>query len=290
MKSGENRVFGLDVLRAFAVLFVVWGHGVYLIGHSVSKSLYMLPVFDGVTIFFVLSGFLIGRILLRTVTKDEFDGRLLVEFWVRRWFRTLPNYFAVLIFLIISFDFLGLPKTANPAPYFFFLQNIVSPHPDFFSEAWSLAVEEWFYLVIPIPLYLSTRLRNINRHRLILFLIVAVIVLVTAFRLYRAHHFNYTTLEAWDGAQRKTVLTRLDSLMFGVFGAYLSLYRERFWRDFAGKGLVLGIALLLIDKFYLTHSMFYVNYVNRRRHLANAPRAFIVAAHFRVCSSHIHVH
>ena len=264
MSDGDSRVFGLDLLRALAVLFVVYAHGYFLIANNVSGTLYNLAVFDGVTMFFVLSGFLIGRILLRTVAKDEFNWQMLAEFWVRRWFRTLPNYFAVLTFLIIAFYLLGRPQPEHLLRYFFFSQNIASPHPEFFPELWSLTIEEWFYLCIPIPLYLSTKLRNFDRRRLMLFWIASVIVLVTGFRIYRAYRFGYATVDDWDVALRKQVLTRLDSLMFGVFGAYLSLYHQRLWRDIAGLALLVGVSLLLFDKVMHSTSskMFYLNYIN----------------------------
>ena len=155
--SEGGRVFGLDLLRAFAILCVVYSHGSFLLGDApvIPRDLYMIPVFDGVGMFFVLSGFLIGRILLRTVAHEDSDGRMLVRFWVWRWFRTLPNYYLVLIVLVAVTWSLSAPLVPLPdhlARYFTFMQNLAWPHPEFFGEAWSLAVEEWFYLCIPIPL------------------------------------------------------------------------------------------------------------------------------------------
>lgn len=262
MLAHNNRIFGLDVLRAFAVLCVVYGHGYRLIDHAIPSEIYKLPVFDGVTMFFVLSGFLIGRILLRTIAKDDFNGKMLIEFWIRRWFRTIPNYLLVLTFLIIVNYLSSQAQPGALIRYFFFSQNIASPHPDFFPEAWSLTVEEWFYLLTPIPLYLSTKLRKIDRRNLILFWIAGVILSVTAFRFYRAYHFGYLTVDDWDISLRKQVLTRLDSLMYGVFGAYVSLYHPNLWHKAANKGFLAGIIFLLCDKFFFsfTHSLFYLNY------------------------------
>lgn len=55
-----NRIYGLDILRALAILFVVIGHGEYLMPYARYKYVNFL-VFEGVSIFFVLSGFLIGE-------------------------------------------------------------------------------------------------------------------------------------------------------------------------------------------------------------------------------------
>ena len=87
----HGRVYGLDVFRAFAILFV-------LIGHSFehSKIPPQLQVFGrlgilGVELFFVLSGFLIGSIIMRLIDKNSFQNFSdIVIFWKRRWLRTLP--------------------------------------------------------------------------------------------------------------------------------------------------------------------------------------------------------
>ena len=57
---------------------------------------------DGVTIFFVLSGFLIGRILIRTFGAGASVSSL-TTFWVRRWFRTLPAYFVTLLMVTCAY-------------------------------------------------------------------------------------------------------------------------------------------------------------------------------------------
>ncbi len=273
----STRVFGLDFLRAFAIFCVVYGHGYYLIKPTtyakiIPEEIYRLPVFDGVSIFFVLSGFLIGRILIKTLSREEFGGKFLMEFWVRRWFRTLPNYFLVLSFLAIAPAIMLVPDY-SPKPdflihYYTFTQNISSPHPDFFPEAWSLAIEEWFYLCIPIPLYLSTKIKNLDRRHNLLFWIFIVIVASTLFRIYMAWHGGYVDINKWDSDIRKQVVTRLDSLMFGVLGAYISIHHARAWHHSARPLLVVGLLLLLFDKVIKGDvicdkvcSMFYVNFI-----------------------------
>ncbi|MHC5768257.1 MAG: acyltransferase family protein, partial [Nostoc sp.] len=76
----KNRIYGLDILRAMAILFVVYGHGYNLVRGYVNKKLYNSITFDGVSIFFVLSGFLIGGILLKIVNKTSFERKELVNF------------------------------------------------------------------------------------------------------------------------------------------------------------------------------------------------------------------
>jgi peptidoglycan/LPS O-acetylase OafA/YrhL len=213
-------------------------------------------------LFFVLSGFLIGRILLRTIDRADFDGRSLTQFWLRRWFRTLPNYMLVLTFLVIVTWLLEKSLPQDVILYYFFVQNVASPHPEFFGQAWSLSIEEWFYLTIPIPLYLSTKLKYVDRRRLMLYLIAIVIVAVTLFRLYRVYRFGYATFSEWNAALRMQVVTRLDSLMFGVLGAYLSLYHPESWRRNALPAFVVGMSLLVLDRIFRagTWGLFYLEY------------------------------
>jgi peptidoglycan/LPS O-acetylase OafA/YrhL len=265
LKAGghSNRVFGLDMLRAFAILCVVYEHSYYMTNRAIPEAIYNLPVFDGVTMFFVLSGFLIGRILLRSFVNEDFTGKTLLEFWVRRWCRTLPNYFLVLIILIAVIYMNGSPLPDDLFQYFIFMQNFASPHPKFYSEAWSLTIEEWFYMITPILFYISAKLWKVERCNLVLLWIAAIICTDTVFRMYRFEHYHYLTMVDWDMALRKQVVTRLDSLMFGVLGAYVSLYRVDLW----GKGnsyllFMIGISILLFDKFiyYNIHSIFYVAY------------------------------
>lgn len=255
----KNRIFGLDLLRAFAILFVVHAHGVILlVPYAYSYRLTYFN-FDGVSFFFVLSGFLIGRILLKTIAKDDFNGRMLLEFWIRRWCRTLPNYLLVLSALIIAYKSLGMELPHNLANYFIFSQNVASPHPDFFSEAWSLAVEEWFYLCLPIPLYLATRIRGLDHQKMVTWTIGILIVSITLFRCYRAYSNGYATYLDWDINLHKQVIMRLDSLMFGVAGAYMSLYRKDVWETNPGRWCVAGLMLIGLDRI-LSGQVWYLNY------------------------------
>lgn len=264
--SENNRIFGLDLLRAFAVCTVVYGHGDHFLKDYIHPWHYNLITFDGVSIFFVLSGFLIGRILIKTLLHDGFDGSMLREFWIRRWFRTLPNYFLILIFLIISYYLLGkqLPQIDILIRYFLFSQNLTSPHPSFFGEAWSLAVEEWFYLTIPLPFFIAAKFNIFNRRKLILFVIFTVIFFTTAIRIYKGYEMGYASEQLWDLHLRKQVLMRFDSLMFGVLGAYISLFRNEFWKQISPKAFYIGICLFLADKVIRrlpSINEFYINYL-----------------------------
>ncbi len=178
---------------------------------------------------------------------------------MRRWFRTISKLLLVLIIVIVLNRWLPVFPVAGLWKYFIFLQNFASPHPAFFPEAWSLTVEEWFYLLVPVPLFLSLRFKAIPRAKAISVWIAAVIVAVTLLRLYRAHHYGYANYVDWDEHLRKQVITRLDSLMFGVLAAQISIGKPSLWEKAAKVGFWAGIGLLLFNKFfwYASHSMLY---------------------------------
>ena len=151
----SHRVFGLDLMRAMAICMVLCSHilWIYEPNDGIIKQLFALFGFLGVEFFFVLSGFLIGGILDGIYINDNYTIKSVMYFLKRRWFRTLPNYFLILIINIIITVTIGysLPKLGL---YFVFLHNGFSKMPTFFPESWSLSVEEWAYIVLPFSLLL----------------------------------------------------------------------------------------------------------------------------------------
>lgn len=253
----SRRIFGLDLLRAFAIMFVLIDHSSFLLPPDL-KFIPKLFVLDGVTIFFVLSGFLIGGILIKIVEEKGFSIHVLKDFWVRRWFRTLPNYFLILTILCIlsliykeDFSFEVVKK------YYYFSQNLFNAHPLFFPEAWSLSVEEWFYLILPLVLGFFTLIFS-TKKRAIFVTCLLVILIITLFRYYRFLNVKIDDINDWDLIFRKQVFTRLDSLMFGVTGAYLNFYHNKYWLRNKLLFFIIGVFLLLISKFVLSE-FFIVN-------------------------------
>jgi len=97
----EKRVFGLDLMRALAIIFVVIGHGGWILDKA-NTNFPWIRFIDGVELFFVLSGFLIGGILIKIFQNTEsLNLNTIWDFWIRRWFRTLPNYYLVLVLNIV---------------------------------------------------------------------------------------------------------------------------------------------------------------------------------------------
>jgi peptidoglycan/LPS O-acetylase OafA/YrhL len=137
----KQRNFGLDLVRAVAISMVLMAHGVFLQGVPLLGDLT-----SGVDLFFVLSGFLIGRIYLQSSLRN---GYSLLSFWRARWWRTLPPYLAA---LSLSWTLALHPGIRPPlevrAMYLLFLQNYTGMFG--FTPSWSLCVEEHFYLLLPL--------------------------------------------------------------------------------------------------------------------------------------------
>ena len=263
--TASNRVYGLDILRALAILFVIYSHSFFLIIDHVDERLYNLLSLDGVTLFFVLSGFLIGGILLKIINTTSFSMGDLYHFWIRRWFRTLPNYFFMILLLILLAFLRGADKPDHLVSYFFFVQNFFAPHPAFFPEAWSLSVEEWFYLLIPLGLFLSLRFLSYQRKNIVLSWIVGTILLITMLRILRAVFMDIQDFGSWDNLQRKLVITRLDSIMFGFFGAWMSCYHKAGWLQWKKPLLIAGMLLLFIPvaaESLAGKNLVYLNYLS----------------------------
>jgi len=241
----KGRVYGLDIIRAWAILFVMIGHGSLLLPASARRFCSYITL-DGVSIFFVLSGYLIGQILITKLQNDGATASSLLNFWKRRWFRTLPNYYLVLSLLV--FASIGISpsfSTDLSIPYFYFGQNIFSSHPWFFPEAWSLSVEEWFYILIPTLIWIIMRATSYSVDRSILIVISVVIVVITYSRFYIHTNYNIDTWEQWDLILRKRVFTRIDSIMYGVIGAYISIFYKQLWLNHQRKLLAAGIVMIV---------------------------------------------
>ncbi len=204
--------------------------------------------FYGVEVFFVLSGFLIGSILLSL--RPSFKNlRVLPTFWQRRWFRTLPNYFLFLVINIIFF-LLGSLKLPNLLPYFLFLQNWLWVQPHFFAETWSLAVEEWFYLLFPIAIFAFHQ--RLNYEKALVISALVFLIIPTTLRVVWA----FSGHNNWDEEFRKVAVLRLDSIMYGVLAAYIKIAFPVFWKKAKQVSLLTGLGILVAAWHYLVETGF----------------------------------
>lgn len=241
-----KRVFGLDLMRALAIIFVVMGHGWML--DKANTGFPWIRLIDGVELFFVLSGFLIGTILIRTFQESpELNLKTLGTFWVRRWFRTLPTYYLI---LLVNILFVGLGIINEDASkiswrFFLFLQNFSQGFTGFFWESWSLAIEEWFYLTFPLILAgLFLLLRNSRLGKRYIFLSAIGIYLATPLLLRATIASHFDVDQFWGGVRiQKVVIFRLDGIAMGLLAAYIKYWHPKAWAKVANIAFVAGIAL-----------------------------------------------
>lgn len=251
----SDRIYGLDIIRAIAILLVIYGHSFQFLGE-------LIPHCDGVEIFFVLSGYLIGTILLKTLNTPSVRFADIRQFWIRRWLRTLPAYFVVLTTLIIyQVATRDNQYFLDYAQYYIFIQSFFRGGANLFHESWSLCIEEWFYLLIPLLLYFSFRIFKNEIKNLVLFWIIFIIVIEVIFRsIVAAQH---PTQEGWMEFVREPVSVRIDSIMFGVLGAYLNFYNYRVWKN-KNSLFIIGLLVCIGTKLISVLSGFgwYVMYVS----------------------------
>jgi len=197
----------------------------------------------GVDLFFVLSGFLVGGLLLKEI---KHRGRLDVgRFIIRRGFKIWPGYyvyvFAVFIGLLKDFDF----HTAlnQMTPNLLHLQNYARRTPCDFT--WSLSIEEHFYLALPLLLALLIRGRSLPIRTVAAVPLIAVVVMAVCLplRLMAAgSDADYLTYKF------QSTQYRADSLFFGVLLAYLYYFCPDLLQKIGRYPMVLllGAAALLV--------------------------------------------
>ncbi len=242
LHTDRKRIFGLDILRAMAIILVVLGHGKFILEDTVLEGFPFFKMIDGVDLFFVLSGFLIGGILLRQIeSKGSFSVQDLLGFWKRRWFRTLPNYYLVLGLnvLVVRLGIIQEDISQFNWRFLVFVQNFKAPFQGFFWESWSLSIEEWFYLITPVLILIAYRFLRLKS----VFLLVTIAMMVLPL-MYRISLLDASiSVFEWDILFRKTVLCRLDSIGYGLLGAWFCHYYVAFWDKWKWVGLFLGIGL-----------------------------------------------
>lgn len=204
-----NRIIGFDVARALAIGLVVLSH--------IDQGSHELGIY-GVELFFALSGFLIGTILYRCVPEEgKWTLGGVTNFWKRRWWRTLPNYYLFLLIAIVYHSSVGeLPEggVGGILPYLVFSQNLMSPNEVFYGPSWSLCVEEMFYLLFPLLVLLFHRATG---SRIGAFAIAGTVLVLSTTALREVVFAHYLPTDT-----RVTTLPRLDAIGYGVAMAVLT--------------------------------------------------------------------
>ena len=211
----------LDGLRALSILLVIAAHE---IGPVTSQIGHDFNGWIGVDVFFVISGFLITSILLKEAAKKggrSDSGKFsLARFYMRRWLRICPAYYAYLA-AVVAWYMLGGDHHLKPFICAgLYLTNLdiaygwnLIPMKPFLTHLWSLGLEEQFYLVWPACL------KYVKKHAFKF--VTAVMGAVYVWRLYLVAHGApwYRIVNGFD--------TKIDALLAGVLVALL-LSREAF--------------------------------------------------------------
>lgn len=219
----DNRFPMLHGLRVLGILSVVQYHVTLVFageqhlpidGDYAATS---LAVFFGMDLFFVLSGFLIGTILLRSL---ELSGtQNLKRFYIRRIFRTFPSYYVVLAVLALT-THISAEQRAHLPYEAVYLTNFLPLGRDnlVMFWGWSLALEEQFYLTVPLLFYVLWRLRT-DAQRVTLLGILWASALVVRFAVY-LRGAPWTDIALSKAVYFRTY-TRFDTLVCGIALAFV---------------------------------------------------------------------
>lgn len=235
---------GLNGLRALAAISVLWGH----IFHSTFGQWGNLHwggfslILDGVTLFFVISGFLITYLLMNEI--DRTDTVSIPKFYMRRILRIWPIYYGyIVVAIIVSFIVGRQAEIINQRLwyYVFFAANIpfmTSTGIWVIVHFWSIGVEEQFYLFWPWLVKFG------KKHVLKIAVIICVFWLICKYGTY----FIYGKCVAY----RFFSVTRFDCMMIGAIGAILYHKKNRVFCNLFFNKYVSLIAwlLLLTSEFY----------------------------------------
>ena len=225
--SLSPRLHGLDALRAAAILLVfAYHYQAFVSGRPTFGWLSQIG-WTGVDLFFVLSGYLIANQLMSGFQRG---GQLsLPRFYGRRLLRTLPNFYVVLALYWLFPQVLGGREPPPLWRFLTFTQNIGLTPGTAFSHAWSLCVEEQFYLVLPAALMLGSALKH--HRRALAWSLIGVLTLAAI--AWRDHLWRlYGTQDPSTGYYPHLYygsLSRLDEFLPGVAIALLKHGHPAAW-------------------------------------------------------------
>lgn len=231
--QGQAQLPGLTLLRAIAIVWVMLYH---LESYGLPLPALASHGWMGVDLFFVLSGYLIGGQLLRPCAAGAAPD--FQQFFLRRAFRVLPAYLTV---LALYAAFPGLNEAEGMQPLWQFLTFTVNLFPDYlhsraFSHAWSLSVEEQFYVLLPLLVWGLARKPAAWKVSTVVVALLLGGMLLRGMLWYGHMAAQVGTAEAPMAALLWYVesiynptYARLDGLLAGVVVALIQVFRPRWW-------------------------------------------------------------
>lgn len=246
--SANTRINGLDTLRACAILLVLMYHYQVFVSHEPSFGFLSEIGWVGVDLFFVLSGYLIGNQIFAGLKSEQ--GFSLKTFYIRRALRTLPNFYVVLaIYFLFPVEAGG--NALTPLWKFLtFTQNFDLKPGSAFSHAWSLSIEEQFY--IALPLFAMVSIAFLKSVRVMWLILVGAMAMAACTRYFMwqkvgddyTQYYLHIYYSTW---------CRFDELLPGVALALLKNFHPQLWTrslkyghsSFLSGLLVSGVAMYL---------------------------------------------
>ena len=240
-----QRNHGLETLRALAIVFVVLHHYVLFVSEADTFGWIGEIGWVGVDLFFALSGYLIGNQIFGALRSGRPFS--LLRFYARRLLRTLPNFYVVLALYVLWPWFRHGSPLLPLWEYVSFTQNINLQPGTAFSHAWSLCIEEQFYMLLPaLALGIAAMRRSLRWAwaAIALAFVAGMVIrylvwgeLVAHSRQPGSSYFKYIYYSTF---------CRFDELVAGVALALLKNYHPRRWRSLTGHGnRMLACALAL---------------------------------------------
>jgi len=251
---GNEHLAGLDHLRALAIVFVLLFH-FRLFPHPEWIDVVGKFGWTGVDLFFVLSGYLISSHLFQQMANA--GNIILSEFFIKRFFRIVPAYLTVVAIYFLIPAFREREALAPLWKYLTFTQNfgLDLRVQGTFSHAWSLCIEEQFYLLLPIilVLFISLKMQKVG-----VWLLALLFIGGFAARIASWVHFIIPLIDAdgfgqaWYKYIYYPTYNRLDGLLMGISIAALFQFRpqirEKLYR-YGNALLVAGLLILTIAYF-----------------------------------------
>jgi peptidoglycan/LPS O-acetylase OafA/YrhL len=247
MRRASVRIHGLDTLRALAVTLVILHNYVLFVSFGPTFGWVGEIGWVGVDLFFTLSGYLIGHQIFQALRRPE--GLSLGRFYARRLLRTLPNFYVVLALYALWPAFREGTPMLPLWKYLSFTQNIGLEPGTAFSHAWSLCIEEQFYLLLPACALFAVALgrRGLGRRwawvAFALALAAGMAVRAAAWRHGQGEadrlHFYYKFIYY-------SSFCRFDELLAGVALALLRNFHGGTWARLMGQGGLLLAAGVVV--------------------------------------------
>ncbi|MFO0667600.1 MAG: acyltransferase [Polyangiaceae bacterium] len=225
----DNRYPALHGLRVLAIISVIQFHITWIFageqGIPIESGFrnFSLTIFFGMDLFFMLSGFLIGSILLRSLEVSGTQN--LRRFYIRRIFRTFPSYYIVLTFLALVTTLTAMQRHNLKFEYIYITNFLPLGRGDVIMFwGWSLALEEQFYLTVPLLFFVLHRLGS---DKLRISLLASMWLSGLVIRLVIFFKYGPWTDLALYGALYFRTYTRFDTLVAGILLAFVHMKYEK---------------------------------------------------------------